>query len=140
MGQTVDHTALRVTQTTSVLALTAALLLDAPWLVALLCLALALEAIVPALAPVRALYVYMPRPDGLLAPDLRPDDPAGHQVTQGLNAVLLALAVAAFLAGLVTPGWTLAGLVALLAALELLAEVRTGCYIHEALRRRGPRG
>lgn len=134
--RTVDHSALRVNQASIVLVAGAAFLLNAPLLVALLFLALAAGTVVPALAPFKAIYAHVLRPAGLPRPDPRPDDPAPHQFAQGLGAVVLGLAVAAFLTGAGAIGWALAGLVALLAAVNLLAGFCLGCYIYYQLGRR----
>ncbi len=134
---TVDHTALRVNQASIVLVAALAFLLNVPLLVALLFLAMAVGTAVPSLAPFKALYARVLRPAGLLRPDPRPDDPAPHQFAQGLGAVVLGIAIVTFLAGATALGWALTGLVALLAAVNLLAGFCLGCYIYYQLARRG---
>lgn len=136
-AQIVDHTALRVNQSAIVLIAAIAFLLNAPWLVALLCLALALGTAMPALAPFKALYARVLLPAGLLRPDRRPDDPASHRFAQGMGAGVLTLAVVALLLKASAFGWLLVGLVALLAAVNLLAGFCAGCFIYYQLGRRG---
>lgn len=136
-ARVVDHTALRVNQSFIVLVAALAFVLSAPWLVALLCLALALGTVVPALAPFKAFYARVLLPAGLLRPDRRPDDPAPHQFAQGMGAGVLALATLALLLNATVLGWVLVGLVALLAAVNLFAGFCTGCFIYYQLGRRG---
>ena len=137
VAQIVDHTALRVNQSAIILISAIAFVLNAPWLVALLCLALALGTAVPALAPFKGLYARVLLPAGLVRPDRRLDDPAPHRFAQGMGAGVLALAVVALLLKASSLGWTLVGLVAVLAAVNVLAGFCAGCFIYYQLGRRG---
>lgn len=136
-ARVVDHMALCVNQSSIILIAALAFLVNAPWLVALLCLALALGTAVPALAPFKALYARVLLPAGLLRPDRRLDDPAPHRFAQGMGAGVLALAVLAFLLTASVLAWALVGLVAVLAAVNLLAGFCAGCFVYYQLGRRG---
>lgn len=136
-GKVVDHAALRVNQSAIVLFAVVAFLLNAPWLVLLLCLAMALGTVVPALAPFKAFYFRVLLPAGLVRPDRRADDPAPHQFAQGMGAGVLALAVILFALSATTLAWILVGLVAVLAAVNVLAGFCAGCFVYYQLGRLG---
>ena len=133
----VDHAALRVNQASIIVVAAVAFALDARWLVALLCVALAVGTAAPPLAPFKSLYTRVLRPRGLLRSDIRPDDPAPHQFAQGMGAGVLALALVAFVAGAGALGWGLVVVVAALAAVNLLAGFCAGCFVYYQLGRRG---
>lgn len=136
-GKVVDHAALRVNQGAIVLFAAVAFLLNAPWLVLLLCLALALGTAMPALAPFKAFYARVLRPSGLVRPDRRAGDAAPHQFAQGMGAGVLALAVILFVLGVAALGWIMVVLVAVLAAVNLLVGFCAGCFVYYQLGRLG---
>lgn len=137
LGLRVDHTALRVNQACIVMLAGVAFLANAPWLAALLGLAMAVGTVVPSLAPFKALYRHVLRPLGVLRPDVRVDDPAPHRFAQGMGACVVALAVASLALKAAALGWALLGIVALLASVNLAVGFCAGCFIYYQLGRRG---
>lgn len=133
----VDHTALRVNQACIITIALLAFLFDAPWLAALLCLALVVGTLAPALAPFKSLYLHVLKPAGLLKPDVKRDSPAPHQFAQGMGGGVLALSIIAFALGAAPVGWALVILVAILAAVNLFAGFCAGCFVYYQLGRRG---
>jgi hypothetical protein len=137
MIQRVDHTALRFNQACIVALVAIAFITGWTALVALVALALALGTAWPALAPFKAVYQQILRPAGLLKPDVVPDDPAPHRFAQGVGATFLAAATVALVVGLTTLGWVLAGIVFVLAGVNLAIGFCTGCFVYYQLGRLG---
>lgn len=132
-----DRTALKVNQAAIVSLVTIAFVADAPGLVALAALSLALGTAWPAAGPFRLVYSRLLRPVGLLRPALVEEDPAPHRFAMGLGASCLGVALLLFLAGAAIAGWLVAWLVVILAAVNLLAGFCLGCFVHFQLARRG---
>ncbi len=133
----VDRTALRVNQAVIILIIVTAFVIDQPWLVGIVAAVMTLGAISPSLALFQRLYRDLLRPAGLLRPDLHPEDPAPHRFAQGMGAAVLILATIAFIAGATIIGWSLALLVVILAAVNLIFGFCAGCFIFFQLRRLG---
>jgi hypothetical protein len=133
----VDQSAIKFSQ----LAVTAGIVLAAvtrePWLIAALAVALTASAAAPPLSPFRLVYERLVVPLGIARPRPSADDPAPHRFAQGVGAVCLAAALVLLLVGAATFGWMLAGLVAVLAMLNVLAGFCAGCFIYYQLARRG---
>lgn len=91
----------------------------------------------PDLGPLRLVYRYVAVPLGIVRPHLVPDEAAPHRFAQGLGSVFLLGATAALYGGLAALGWVLAGLVAVLAALNVLWNFCAGCFLFYQLRRSG---
>lgn len=139
MGTQVDHTALRFNQAMIIALLLAAFLLNWTWLVALTAAVMLIGTIWPAAGLVKLIYARLLRPAGLLRPDVIQDDPAPHLFAQGLGGLVLLAATAALIAGAPLAGWTLAGVVVVLAAVNLFLRFCLGCFIYYQLARRGIR-
>ena len=133
----VDRNAIKFTQVTSVLAVVVAWLANVPWLVAALGLVLLVAVVWPDLGPLRLVYRYVAVPLGIVRPHLVPDEAAPHRFAQGLGSVFLLGATAALYGGLAALGWVLAGLVAVLAAFNVLWNFCAGCFLFYQLRRSG---
>ncbi|HYN89016.1 MAG TPA: DUF4395 family protein, partial [Ardenticatenaceae bacterium] len=113
----VDHSAIKVNQVGLIVLLVIAYLLDLPALVAVTALILALSAVSPELALFGQLYRRVLKPAGLVKPHVIPDDPAPHRFAQAVGATVLTLsALALLVARSAVVGWSLAGLVVVLAA------------------------
>lgn len=111
-----------------------AFILNTPWLVVVVFVVLALSALGgPRAAPLTQLYVRVVRP--LIQPegpaDLEPAAPP--RFAQTLGAVVLGLAVIAFVVGWNPLGWTLTLIVTALAALAAATRICVGCIIHERI-------
>jgi len=139
MGTQVDHTALRFNQAMIIALLLAAFLLNWTWLVALTAAVMLIGTIWPAASLFKLIYARLLRPAGLLRPDVIQDDPAPHLFAQGLGGLVLLAATAALIAGAPLAGWTLAGVVVVLAAVNLFLRFCLGCFIYYQLARRGIR-
>jgi hypothetical protein len=134
----VDTTAIKFGQAAIVLVLAMAFLFDLPWLVAALAALVGLGAAWPRAALFQQLYRQILRPLGVLRPRIVVDDPAPHRFAQGMGATLLALAGLLLLAtDADVAGWALAGLVAVLAAVNLFFGFCAGCFAYYWLARLG---
>lgn len=133
----VDYTALKVNQSFIIGLLVLAFLLDAPAMVALVGAVMLVGTIWPHAGLFKHIYVDFLKPTGLLKPDLRPDTPAPHLFAQGVGALVLGVAMVAFVAGGAVTGWLLTALVVALAAINLVAGFCAGCFIYFQLARRG---
>lgn len=130
-----DRTALRFNQGSIIVLLTAAFLLDQPWLVLLVAAVMALGTIAAPLALFQRLYRDVLRPAGLLRPDVHVEDAAPHRFAQGMGAAVLLAAVLALFAGAPLVGWALALVVVALAAVNLLFGFCAGCFVFFQLQR-----
>ena len=130
----VDHAAIRANQAAIILLLIAAFIFNAPWLAALVALAMLLGTIFkrPGFAIV---YTRLLKPAGWVKPDVIQDNPEPHRFAQGFGSVVLLGASAAFLAGSAVLGWGLAWLVIALASLNLFAGFCAGCAVYYWLHR-----
>lgn len=133
----VDHNAIKFGQTSIVLVVATAWLIDLTWLVTALAVVLLAGVLWPELGPLRLVYRHVAVPFGIVRPHLVPDEAAPHRFAQGLGSVFLLGATAALYGGLATLGWVLAGLVAALAALNVLWNFCAGCFLFYQLRRVG---
>lgn len=133
----VDQTAIKFAQTVITLWIVVAGALGAPWLIALLAAALASSAGSPSRSLFRLLYERAAVPLGIARPRVVPDDPAPHRFAQGLGAAFLALSTLALFTGASVVGWVLAGIVAVLAMVNVAAGFCAGCFIYYRLARRG---
>lgn len=133
----VDQNAIKFAQTVIAAWVVAAGALGAPWLVAFLAAALATSAASPSRSLFRLLYQRVAVPLRLVRPRVIPDDPAPHRFAQGVGAACLAASTLALFVGATLVGWLLAGLVAALALLNVLAGFCAGCFLYYQLARRG---
>ncbi len=134
----VDTTAIRFNQASIVTLTLLAFLLDLPWLVLGVGVVLALGTIWPGWALFQQTYRQVLRPLGWLKPHVIDDDPAPHRFAQGLGATFLGMSSLALLAlGTIALGWALAGLVAVLAAINLIFNFCAGCFLYFQLTRLG---
>jgi hypothetical protein len=85
----------------------------------------------------KQLYARGLKPAGLLKAHVIDDDPRPHLFAQGLGGVFLVLSAAALWLGLPVFGWMLAGIVVVLAAVNLLLGFCMGCFLYYQLGRVG---
>lgn len=133
----VDQTAIKFTQSLIVVWIVVAGALAAPWLIAFLAAALATSAGSPSRSLFRLLYQHAALPLGIVRPRVIPDDPAPHRFAQGVGAAFLAASTLALFVGAGVVGWVLAGIVAALALLNVVAGFCAGCFVYYQLARRG---
>jgi hypothetical protein len=137
ISRQVDQSALRVNQTFIIGLLVTAFVLDSVWLVAFVGVVMLLGTAVPPLALFKRIYQHLLRPTGLVKPDVITDNPEPHRFAQGFGGVVVALALAALLAGLSVLGWVLTAVVVILAALNLFLGFCAGCFVYYQLNRLG---
>ncbi len=138
MAQTVvDHSAIKFAQIVITAWIVVAGALAAPWLILFLAAVLVTSAASPSRSVLRLLYQRVAVPLRLIRPHMVPDDPAPHRFAQGVGAVVLWLSTLALFVGASTLGWVLAGLVAALALVNVVAGFCAGCFVYYQLSRRG---
>lgn len=137
----VDQTAIKFNQASLItLVLLAYLLNDpllSPLLVGLDAIVLALGTVDPRLALFKQIYTRIVVPLGLVQPNVIPDDPRPHRFAQGVGATFLGLSTLSLLGGFVIVGWILAGIVVVLAAINLFFGFCAGCFMYYQLVRVG---
>jgi Domain of unknown function (DUF4395) len=108
-----------------------ALVFQDPWSVAVALGLIAISLTAPRLSPVHFLFRLVARP----ATDLEPVAPV--RFAQGMAAVILALALGLFAAGLDTAAWVVVGLIAVVALFSAISGFCVGCEIYRVLLTRG---
>jgi hypothetical protein len=139
MKSRVDHTALRVNQVSIIGLLIVAFLFDGWWLVAFVAAVMLVGTWWPGAGLFKLAYARLLKPAGWLKPDPQIDDPRPHLFAQGVGGVVLTLSTLALLTGLPVLGWALAGVVVVLAAVNLFFGFCVGCFLYFQLARRGIR-
>lgn len=138
MVKKVDTTAIKFNQASIITFTLLAYVFDLPWLVLFVGAVLAVGTIWPGAALFQQAYRQVLKPIGLLKPHVIDDDPAPHRFAQGVGATFLGLSSLALLAlNAISLGWGLAGLVVVLAAINLFFNFCAGCFVYYQLRRLG---
>jgi hypothetical protein len=138
MVKKVDTTAIKFNQASIITFTLLAYVLDLPWLVLFVGAVLAVGTIWPGAALFQQVYRQVLKPIGLVKPHVIDDDPAPHRFAQGVGATFLGLSSLALLAlNAISLGWGLAGLVVVLAAINLFFNFCAGCFVYYQLRRLG---
>lgn len=133
----VDQSALKFNQASIILLLVLAFLLDAAWLVTFVAAVMIVGTLWPNAGLFKQIYARALKPAGLLKANVIADDPQPHLFAQGLGGVFLVLSTAALWLGAPVIGWSLAGMVIALAAINLFLGFCLGCFIYFQLGRRG---
>jgi hypothetical protein len=136
----VDHSVLRTNQVFIISLLVLAFVLDVKALVAFVAIVMLVGTIWPKVALFKAAYWYLLKPAKIVRPDVKNDNPEPHLFAQGVGAVFLIAASAAFLLGSSTVGWALTWIVVALAALNLFAGICVGCMMYYWFNRLGVPG
>lgn len=129
----VDQNAIKFNQASLITLTVLAFLFDIPLLVGFVALVLALGTINPQFALFKQVYTRLFVPAGILTPNVIPDDPRPHRFAQGVGAVFLTLSTLALFAGAGIVGWGLAGIVVVLAGINLFLGFCAGCFIYYQL-------
>jgi hypothetical protein len=138
MAKKVDLTTIKFNQAAIVTITLLGFLFDQPYLVLLVALVLAVGTILPGVALFKLVYLKVLKPAGLLKPNVIDDDPAPHQFAQGVGAsFLLASSLALLIWEATVLGWTLAWVVIVLAAINLVFGFCAGCFVYYQLDRFG---
>lgn len=140
MDRKVDQSALKVNQAFIIGLLLLAYLLDSVWLVALVGLVMLVGTAVPGLSLFKRIYQHLLKPAGLVKPHVITDNPEPHRFAQGFGGVVVVLAIIALVGGQPIIGWALAGVVVVLAALNLFLGFCAGCFVYYQLNRLGVPG
>jgi hypothetical protein len=132
----VDHSALRVNQAGLIALVVLAFLLDAVAVLGFAAVVLGLAVISPRYGLFHQLYHQVLKPRGLVAPRVVQDDPAPHRFAAAVGASVLVASVLAMTAG-GSPliGWSLAAVVAVLAAINLFGGFCAGCFLYYQMAR-----
>ncbi len=139
MNGKIDYTALKVNQASIISLLLLAFLLNQPWLVTLVALVMVVGTWWPGAGLFKLFYARLLKPAGLLQPEWVADEAQPHLFAQGVGAIFLLLSTLALLSGNALLGWLLAGIVIVLAAVNLFLGFCLGCFIYYQLARRGIR-
>jgi hypothetical protein len=136
MLRPVDHAALKTNQALIILLSILAFILNAPWLVAFVFLAMALGTLAGT-SGFGWFYRRLLKPLRLVKPDVLQDHPEPHRFAQGLGALFMGVALALLLAIPGAAGWIMVWIVVGLAALNLFAGFCAGCAAYYWLARLG---
>lgn len=140
IARKVDQSALKVNQAFIIALLILAFVLNTVWLVVFVAAVMLLGTAVPSLSLFKGFYGRVLKPAGLVRPNVITDNPEPHRFAQGFGGVVLVGAVIALFAGATPLGWALAGLVVMLAALNLFLGFCAGCFVYYQLNRLGVPG
>lgn len=132
----VDHSQIRTNQAFTIGLLILAFVLNLPALTGFVGIVLLISAAVPALGLFSRVYRHVLRPTGLVRPDVIPDNPEPHRFAQFVGGILVTASAFLLAAGL-SGGWALAGVVVVLASLNLFAGWCAGCMMYYWFNRLG---
>jgi hypothetical protein len=135
----VDHGALRTNQAFIIGLLVMSFVMDWPWMVLIVALAMAIGAAWLRWGLFAAIYRSFLR-DRFVRSELLEDNPEPHRFSQGFGAAVLAIAVVLFSTGSAAVAWAVVGLVVLLAGINLFAGFCAGCFLYYWLARLEVRG
>ena len=133
----VDHSAIKTSQTMTMLLLLTAFILDSWPLAAFVAAANLLGTVLPSLSLFGQVYRRLLKPAGLVKPHLVPDYPEPHHFAQGFSGVVTALSALLVWNGVIPLGWILSWLVIVLANLNVFAGFCAGCFTYYQLNRLG---
>ena len=135
----VDHSALRTNQVVIILLNSLGFVLNLWYLPSAVAFIMLLGTIIakPGFLPV---YSFFLKPLGIVKPDIKEDSKAPHRFAQGFGAVVMVASSVFLWTGYQIAGWALAGLVVLLAALNVFAGFCAGCFVYYQLGRFGVPG
>ncbi len=136
----VDYSAVKTGQAFLAGGMLLAFVLNAPWLVVFVAVAMMLSALSPALSLPTAIYQWLLRPSGIVRPDVRRDNPEPHRFSQGLGGSTALMAAGLLFSGALAAGWVMALSLVGLASLNLFAEYCVGAKLYYQLNRWGVRG
>jgi hypothetical protein len=136
----VGHTAIKVSQTITMLLLLIAFILDSWLLAAFVAGVNMVGAAIPALSFFSLIYHRLFKTGGLVKPHLVPDYPEPHRFAQGFSGVVTALSAFRVWVDVNTVGWALSWLVIVLANLNVFAGFCAGCFTYYQLNRLGMPG
>lgn len=137
MQQKIDHTALKFNQASIIALLILAFLFNQVWLVAFVAVVMLVGTWWPQAGLFKLLYGRGLKPAGLLKPNLVVDEAQPHLFAQGVGGLFLTVSLLAFGLGSAWLGWVLAGIVVVLAAVNLFLGFCVGCFMYFQLARRG---
>ncbi len=133
----VDQTALKFNQAGIILLLALAFLLNSVWLVALVAAVMVVGTVWPEAGLFKLIYARIFKPLGWPKPHVIEDDPRPHLFAQGLGGLFLVASAISLWINASVVGWTLAAIVIVLAAVNLLLGFCLGCFLYYQLGRLG---
>jgi len=136
----VDQNVIRTNQSLTITLLALAFVLDLPALAGGTGIIMLISALYPPAGLFTRLYRHVLRPLGLVQPNVHLDNPEPHRFAQLVGGTMVSLGTLALLANVTVPGWTLIGVVIVLANLNLFAGWCAGCMMYYWLNRLGVPG
>lgn len=134
----VDTHLLKFSQACTLVLTALAFILQAPAVVVVAAVALAVSALFPAAGPFRLIYRGILVPAGILKPRVVEDDPAPHRFAQGVGTIfLVASSLVLFLTPAAGLGWALDLIVFVLATINFTVGFCAGCFVYYHLGRLG---
>jgi Domain of unknown function (DUF4395) len=125
-----DPNVLRFNQISIITGIILAALTGQAWIVAPIAAIMLAGTFNPKLAVFKNTYSGLIRPALKWPVNLQDDDPRAHNFAQGVGGVFLAVATLAFLTGWTVFGWSVSGIVVLLALLNLTTNICVGCLMY----------
>lgn len=133
----VDHTAIKVGQSLTMLLLVTAFIFDS-WLLAAFVAGVNMVGTAwPSLSLFGRVYRHLLQPAGLVKPHPVPDYPEPHRFAQGFSGVVTALSALLVWADINALGWACSWLVIILANLNVFVGFCAGCFTYYQLNRLG---
>ena len=115
-------------------------MINAPLLVGFVAGVMVVGTIWPAAGLFKRVYRHILKPAGWVKPDAIPDNPEPHRFAQGVGGLCTIVSFLALSLGAAVIGWAFAGLVIVLAALNLFAGWCAGCTMYYWFNRLGVPG
>ena len=137
IAKKVDTTALKFNQVSIITLTLLGFLLNQPYLVLFVGVALAIGTISPEAALFKQIYFKLLKPNNLLKANIIDDDPTPHQFAQGVGALFLLAGSTLLIFNSVFLGWFLVWIVIVLAAVNLFLNFCAGCFVYYQLDRIG---
>jgi len=129
-SELVDRSALKFNQLSIIVLTIAGFIFDTPWLPAFVAAVLLAGSFSPRLAFFKLMYRYGAKPAGILKPILSDEPAAPHIFAQFLGGIVLMAGSLLLFRGDILFGWILAGLVVLLAFVNVVFGFCAGCFLH----------
>ena len=134
--KTVDHSAIKVSQTSAMIVFITSLVLNRWELVAAMSVVFLVSAIAPKLSPFALLYRYILRPLGLIKEDIRNDIQEAHTFAQYIGIIFAGVSAYLIYAGYTYIGWGLVISMIVLAMVSLSGWC-IGCFFYYLINKTG---
>jgi hypothetical protein len=136
----IDQNGLKTGQALTILLLIAGFVLNSPLLVGFVAIAQLAGSLNLPFAPYKLVYQHLIKRSGWVQPRPEPDAPQPHRFAMMVGALFNGAATLALVSGLSLIGWTLVGIVVVLANLNFWLNFCVGCWMYYRLNRLGVPG